>query len=47
MGTTNSRSYPDLAIQPIDNAVIDAQRTIFQEMFYFGWYRDDSITIWT
>ena len=47
MGTTNSRSYPDLAIQPIDNAVIDAQRTIFQEMFYFGRYRDDSITIWT
>ena len=47
MGVANSCSYSDLAIQPIDNAVIDVQRTIFQEIFYFGWYRDDCITIWT
>ena len=36
MGVANSCSYSDLAIQPIDNAVIDVQRTIFQEIFYFG-----------
>ena len=47
MGAANSCSYSDLAIQPIDNALIDAQRTIFQEIFYFGRYKDDCITIWT
>ena len=47
MGAANSCSYSDLAIQPIDNAAIDAQKTIFQEIFFFGWYRDDCITIWT
>ena len=36
-----------MAIQPTDNASIDAQRTIFQEIFYFGQYRDDCITIGT
>ena len=47
MGAANSCSYSDLAIQPIDNAIIDAQRTFFQEIFYFGRYRVDCITIWT
>ena len=47
MGAWISCSYSDLAIQPIDNAVIDAQRAIFQEIFYFGRYRVDYITIWT
>ena len=47
MGAANSCSYSDLAIQPIDNSIIDAQRTFFQEIFYFGRYRDDCITIWT
>ena len=31
----------------MDNAVIEAVRTIFQEFFYFRLYRDDCITIWT
>ena len=44
MGAVNSCSYSDLAIQQIDNAVIDAQRAI---LFYFGWYRDSHITTWT
>ena len=35
-----------LAIQPIDNSVIDTQTTIFQEIFYFGQYRDDCMTMW-
>ena len=47
MGAANSCSYSDLAIQPIDNAVIDAQKTIFQKIFYFGRYRYDCITIRT
>ena len=47
MGACISCSYSDLAIQQIDNAVIDAQRAIFQEIFYFGRYRVDYITIWT
>ena len=46
MRAANSFSYSDLAIRPIDNAVINAQRTSFQEIFYFGLYRDDCITIW-
>ena len=46
MGAANSCSYSDLAIQPIDSAVIDTQETVFQEIFYFGRYRDDCITIW-
>ena len=45
MRATNSFSYSDLTIQPIDKAVINAQRTSFQEIFYFGRYRDDCITI--
>ena len=47
MGAANSCSNSDLTIQPIDNAVIDAQRTVFQEIFYFRLYRDDCITMWT
>ena len=34
MGAANSCSYSDLAIQPIDKAVIDTQRTIFLEIFW-------------
>ena len=47
MRATNSFSYSDLAIQPIDKAVINAQRTSFQDILYFGRYRNDCITIWT
>ena len=47
MGAANSCSYSNLAIQPIDNAVINAQRTSFQDILYFGRYRNDCITIWT
>ena len=47
MGAANSCSYSDLVIRPIDKAVIDAQRTRFQEISYFGRYKRDCITIWT
>ena len=33
MGAANSCSQPYLAIQPIDNAVTDAQRTILKKYF--------------
>ena len=46
MGAANSCSYSNLAIQPIDNTVIGACRTIFQKISYLGRYRDDCITIW-
>ena len=35
IGAANSCSYSDLAIPPIDNAVIDAQRTIFSRNTLF------------
>ena len=47
MGAANSCSYSDLVVRPIDKAVIDAQRTRFQEISYFGRYKRDCITIWT
>ena len=47
MRAVNSCSYSDLAIQLIDIAVINAQWTSFQEIFYFGRYRDDCIIKWT
>ena len=42
-----SCSYSALAIQPIDNVAINAQKTIFQEIYYFGRWRGDCIKIWT
>ena len=39
--------YSDLVIQPISHGVVHEERIIFQELFYFGRYRDDYITIWT
>ena len=47
MGAANSSFYSDFAIQPIDNAVIGALTTIFQQIFYFGGWIDDFIAIWT
>ena len=42
-----SCSYSDLAVQPIDNVAINAQKTIFQEIYYFGRWRGDCIKVWT
>ena len=42
----NSYSYSHLAIQPMDKAVIDAQKEVFQEIFYFARYRDGCKTVW-
>ena len=46
-GLTNSCSYSYLAIPPMDNAANDAEKIIFQEIFYFARYRDDCKTVWT
>ena len=46
MGEANSCSYSNFAIQPIFNALINAQKTIFEEIFYFRRYRDDCIITW-
>ena len=40
MVAANSFSYSNLAIQPIGNAVIDSQGTIFQVIIYFGLYNN-------
>ena len=40
MNAANSCSYSDLAIQPVYNAVIVAQKKFFQEILYFIRYRD-------
>ena len=40
-------SYADLAVFDIDKGVLQAKRNTFQEMRYFGRYRDDCLALWT
>ena len=47
MWAANSCFYSYLAIQLIDDSVSDADTIFHQKILYFGWYRDDCITIWT
>ena len=44
--TFNSWFYSDLATQPVGNAVIDARRTVFQEIFYIQQYIEDCKAIY-
>ena len=46
-GAPNSYSYADLAVFDIDMNVLQAKRNTFQEMRYFGRYRDDCLALWT
>ena len=46
-GAPNSCSYADLAVFDIDKIVLQAKRNTFQEMRYFGRYRDDCLALWT
>ena len=39
--------YADLAVSDIDKNVLRAKRNTFQEMRYFGRYRDDCLALWT
>ena len=40
-GAPNSYSYADIAVVSIDNAVLDQKATCFNDLGYFGRYRDD------
>ena len=44
-GAPNSCSYADLAVFDIDKSVLQAKRNTFQEMRYFGRYRDDCLAL--
>ena len=46
-GAPNSCLYADLAVFDIDKSVLQARRNTFQEMRYFGRYRDDCLVLWT
>jgi hypothetical protein len=45
-GAKNSCSYSDLALEPIDNEIYQAQRTIFKEIVTYFRFRDDCFLIW-
>ena len=40
-------SYADLAVFNIDKNVLQAKRNTYQELRYFGRYRDDCLALWT
>ena len=42
-GAPNSCSYADIAVSSVDDGVYGSD---FQEILYFGWYRDDCICLW-
>ena len=46
-GAPNSCSYADLTVFDIDKNVLQAKRNTFQELIYFGRYRDDCLALWT
>ena len=45
-GVPNSCSYADIAVLSIDDAVFEKMSTTYNEMLYFGRYRDDCFSIW-
>ena len=46
-GAPNSCLYADLVVFDIDKSVLQAKRNTFQEIRYFGRYRDDCLVLWT
>ena len=46
-GAPNSCSYSDLALKPIDEAILAEAELNFKELFFYGRYRDDCIVLWT
>ena len=46
-GAPNSCSYADLAVFDTDKSVLQPKRNTFQEMRYFGRYRDTCLALWT
>ena len=45
-GSKNSCSYSDLALEPIDDEIYRASRTIFKELIAYFRYRDDCFLLW-
>jgi len=45
-GAPNSCSYSDLALEPIDQSIFEAKVVSFNELFFYGRYRDDCIVLW-
>ena len=45
-GAPNSCSYSDLAIYPLDRAVLNEKQNNFIELSFFGRYRDDCFVVW-
>ena len=46
MVTHNSCSYSDIALQPIDQSVIEAKSGVYRELLLFGRFRDDCLSLW-
>ena len=46
-GVPNFCSYADSVVFNIDKNVLQAKRNTYQEMRYFGRYRDDYLALWT
>ena len=45
-GAPNSCSYADIGIASTDNAVLDQKATCFDDIVYFGRYKDDCFSLW-
>ena len=46
-GAPNSCSYSDLALQPIDDSIFNVKESSYNELSYYGRYRDDCLVLWT
>ena len=45
-GAKNSCSYSDLALEPVDEEIYNAKRSIFMELLTYFRFRDDCFLIW-
>ena len=45
-GAPNSCSYADMAVSSIDDAIFDKMKSAYQELMYYGRYRDDCLALW-
>ena len=45
-GAPNLWSYADIAVGSIDNAVLGQKATSFDDLVYFGGYKDDCFLLW-
>ena len=45
-GAPNSCSYSDLAVEPIDESIFEERDKNFNELKYYGRFRDDCLVLW-